>query len=107
MDDMPLNVADPITRILLVPAAVEVFGGQAELDNQDTGEVDRGHLTPLLLPQTVEGLLVPTHDDPGVRAADELAAVAYRFGGRARFGHSSAVHRVGAFGHLGCLLLRT
>ena len=51
---------------MLVPAAIEIFSGQTELDNQDTGEVDRGHLAPLFLPQTVEGLVVPAHDDPGV-----------------------------------------
>jgi hypothetical protein len=44
MDNMPLNVADPIAEILLVPARLR----SSVLDNQDTREIDRGHLAPLL-----------------------------------------------------------
>jgi hypothetical protein len=38
-------------------------------------EVLRPDVAPLLLPQPNQGFLVLPHDDPGIRAADEVAAV--------------------------------
>ena len=76
VDHMALDVADPVAGVELVPAAVEVFGDQAELDDQDARQVGRCHLAPLFAPKAMEGLLVLAHDDPGVRAADEVTAVA-------------------------------
>jgi hypothetical protein len=55
-----------VARVLFVPAAVEVLGRQPELDDQDAREIDRRSLSPLVLPKTMEGFLVVTHDDSGV-----------------------------------------
>ena len=64
-----------MTGVLLIPAPVEVFGDPPELNDQDARKIGRGGLTALFSPETVEGLFVLAHDDPGIRAADELAAV--------------------------------
>jgi hypothetical protein len=74
---MALDVRDPVAGVLFVPAAVEVFSRQPQLDDQDAREVDGCRFSSFFLPQTMERLFVLAHDDPGVRAADELAAVAY------------------------------
>ncbi len=78
MPDVPLDVRDDLAGIGLVPAPVEVLGGQAELDDEVAGEVLRLDLAALFPPQPQQGGLVIAHDDPGVRAADEVAAI---FGG--------------------------
>jgi hypothetical protein len=70
-----LDVTDPVARVEFVPATVEVFGDQAELDDQDGGRIDRSPLPALFAPEAVKGLLVLAHDDPGVRAADGVAAI--------------------------------
>jgi hypothetical protein len=85
-----------VIGVLLIPTPVEVFGDQPELDNQNARKIERGGLTALFSPETVEGLFVLAHDDPGIRAADELAAVVY-CSGAVNVGHSSAIHQIGAF----------
>ena len=70
---MALDVRDPAAGIELVPAAVEVLGDQAELDDQDARQVERSLLPALLPPEPQQGLLVLAHDDPGVGAADEVS----------------------------------
>ena len=57
------------------PMPVQGFGDQAELDDEIAGEVLRLDLAPLLPPQMHQGGIVAAHNDPGVRAADEVAAV--------------------------------
>ena len=37
---MALDVGDAVARIEFIPAAVEVFGDQAELDDQFAGQVE-------------------------------------------------------------------
>jgi hypothetical protein len=37
---MALDVRDAVARVLFIPAAVEVFGDQAELDDQDAREIE-------------------------------------------------------------------
>jgi hypothetical protein len=101
---MALDVGDPVARILFLPAAVEVLGGQPELDDQDAREVDRRRFSSFFLPGSMEGLLVLAHDDPGILAADEMATVAYDSRVNVNLGHSSAVHRIGAVGHLNCFM---
>jgi hypothetical protein len=34
---MALDIRDPVARVQFIPAAVEVLGDQAELDDQDAG----------------------------------------------------------------------
>src|ERR1700759_5751412 len=98
---MALDVTDPVARIQLVPAADEVLGDQTELDDQHARQVEGGDLATLFQPQAVKGLLVLAHDDPGVGAADEIATIARCYGDTITFGHSSAAHRMGAWGHGG------
>ncbi len=75
MLDPLLNVLDGVTGVALVPAPVEVFGHGAELDDQVVGEVFRLDLAALLPPQPDQSGLIVAHDDPGIRAADEGAAI--------------------------------
>ena len=60
--------------IALVPGPIEVFGCQAELDDEFAREVLRPDLAAFLLPQADQGLLILAHDDAGVGAADESGA---------------------------------
>jgi hypothetical protein len=73
----PLHVFDDLTGIALVPAPIEVFGREAELDDQVAGQVLRLDLASLFPPEAQEGPFVVPHDDAGVRAADEVAAPAF------------------------------
>ena len=68
-----------LAGIALVPVPVEVLGHGAELDDQVAGEVLRLDLAALLPPEPEQGGFIVAHDDPGVRAADEAAAVRVRF----------------------------
>ena len=61
--------------VALVPGPVEVLGRGAELHDQVAGQVLRLGLAALLPPEADQGGLVAPHDDPGVGAADEGAAV--------------------------------
>ena len=58
--------------------AVEGLGHDAELDDEVAGQVLGLDLAALFPPQPQQGGLVVAHDDPGVRAADEVAAVGTR-----------------------------
>ena len=54
---------------------VEGLGHDPELDDEVAREVLRLDFAPLLPPEAEQGRFVVAHDDPGVRAADEIAAV--------------------------------
>ena len=75
MLDPGLHVLDGIPGVAFVPLAIEVLGHQAELDDEVGREVLGPDLAALLLPEADQGLLVLAHDDAGVGAADEEAAV--------------------------------
>ena len=75
MKHLPLHLGDDLTGIPLVPVPVEVLGHGAELDDQVVREVLGFDLAALFPPQPEQGGFVVAHDDPGVRAADEGAAV--------------------------------
>jgi hypothetical protein len=62
-----------LLRIGLVPAPVKVLGHHPELDHQIRREVLWLNLSALLAPEAKEGLFVIAHDDPGVRASDEIS----------------------------------
>jgi hypothetical protein len=72
---LPLDVRDDVTSIRLVPAPVKLLGGQTKLDDEVARQVLRFDLPALFPPLPQEGGLVVPHDDPGVRAADEIAAI--------------------------------
>ena len=82
MPDLPLDVRDDLPGIGLIPAPVQVLGGEAELDDEVAGEVLRLDLAALFPPQPEQGGLIVAHDDPGVRAADKVTA--FGFSGQAR-----------------------
>ena len=66
---------DRASGVALVPGPVERLGGDAELDDEIVRQVFGFDLAALFLPQPDQRRLVWAHDDPGVRAADEVAAV--------------------------------
>src|SRR6516165_1895692 len=75
MLDLALDVGDAPARITLVPEAVELLGGGPELYDEVAGQVLWLGLPTLLAPELDQGCFVITHDDPGIRAADEHSAV--------------------------------
>ena len=70
----PLDRCQNLPGIAFEPAAVEVFGDHAELDNEVAGEVLGLDFAPRFTPEADDGSLVVAQDDPRVRAADERAA---------------------------------
>ena len=75
MLDPALHVPHPPAGVALVPGAIELLGGCPELHDEVAGQVLRLGLAPLLAPKADQGRFIAAHDDPGVRAADEGAAV--------------------------------
>jgi hypothetical protein len=73
MADPLLDVCDNPPGVGLVPAAVQLLGGKAELHNQVAGEVLWVYLAAFFAPQPQQSGLIVAHDDPGVRAADEVS----------------------------------
>jgi hypothetical protein len=89
MLDLPLDVGDAPAGIALVPGPVELLGCGPELNDQVAGQVLRLGLT--ALSELDQGRLVAAHDNPGVRAANEGAAVFVGLCPRVRFHASSSV----------------
>ena len=69
-----LHVGDKLPRLGLVPAPVQVFRGKTELDRQIPRQILGLDLAPLLPPKPQQSSLVIAHNDPGVGAADKVAA---------------------------------
>ncbi len=74
MADLPLDVGNHLAGIDFIPAPIEILGHRPKLDDEVTGQVLWLNLTPLLALEPKERLLIVTHDDTGVRAADESSA---------------------------------
>src|SRR5262249_37886553 len=77
--DLALHVPHPPTGIALIPRAIELFGGHAKLNDEVAGQVLWLGLAPFFAPEADQGGLVATHYNPGVRAADEGAAILVGF----------------------------
>jgi hypothetical protein len=75
MPYVPLDVLDGFAGIPLVPHPVQRLGHGPELNDQVSGKVLVLNLAAFLAPQANEGRLIVAHDDTGIRAADEVAAV--------------------------------
>ncbi len=75
MPQAMLDAFDCLPGIAFVPMAVEGLGHKAELDDEVAGQVLRLGLAPFLAPEADQGGFVVAHDDPGVRAANELPAI--------------------------------
>jgi len=57
------------------PVPVQVLGRQAELNDEIAGEILGLDLAALFPPKPEEGGFVVAHDDPGIGAANVIAAV--------------------------------
>jgi hypothetical protein len=68
---LALNRGNRLPGLALVPGPVQMLGDDPELDDEVAGQVLGLGLAALSPPQLQEGLFVPAHDDPRVRAADE------------------------------------
>jgi hypothetical protein len=75
MLDLALDIGDAPAGVALVPGAIELLGGGPELHDEVAGQVLRLGLATLLAPEAEQDRFVAAHDNPGVRAADEGAAV--------------------------------
>jgi hypothetical protein len=71
VENPPLHILDGVAGIALVPPPIEVLGDRSELDDQVVGQVLCHDLAPLFPPQPSERGLVVTHDNAGIRSADE------------------------------------
>ena len=71
----PLDLAEGLAGVAFEPVAIEGLGHDPELDDEVAGQVLGLDLAALLAPKADEGGLIIAHDDPGVRAADEVAAI--------------------------------
>ena len=78
MPDLLLNVGDHLLGIGFIPAPIEVFGRDPELDDEVGGEVLGLDFTALLAPEAEQGGFIIAHDDPRVRTADEIPAIRIR-----------------------------
>ena len=67
LPDLFLDIGNDLTGIGRVPAPVQVFGRDAQLNDEIAREVLGLDLTALLLPEPEESALIIAHDDPGVR----------------------------------------
>ena len=85
MPDPLLDVGDHLAGVSFKPMPIEVFGDPPELDNEVSGQVLGLGFAALFPPKPEQGRFVRTHDDPGVRAADEMFAVAW---------HGLSTHRI-------------
>src|SRR5215470_1670410 len=77
MSHVALNIPNLPAAVALIPRAIEILGNPPELHDEVAGKVLWLGLAPLLPPKVGQGRLVTAHDDPGVRAADECAAIRY------------------------------
>ena len=72
MPDLTLNVRKHMTGIGLIPAPIEVLGGEPQLDNEVARQVLWFDLATLFLPKAQQGTLVLAHDGADVRPANEV-----------------------------------
>src|SRR5262245_27485612 len=75
MPDPALHVAHLPAGVALVPGAVELLGSPPELHDEIAREVLRLDLASLLAPYPDQGGFIAAHDDAGVGAANETAAI--------------------------------
>jgi hypothetical protein len=73
--DLFLDICNDLAGIGLIPVPVQLLSGQPKLDNEIAGQVLRLDLASFFLPKAEEGTFIIVHNDPSIRAADEVAAV--------------------------------
>ena len=72
MPDLALDIGEDLAGIGLIPAPVQVLGRNAKLDDEIAQQVLRLDLATLLPPEPDQRSLIVTHNDAGIRAADEI-----------------------------------
>jgi hypothetical protein len=75
MADVSPDVGEDLAGVGLIPAPVQLFGGNAKLDHEVGRKVPRLDFPAFLAPEPNQGGFFIAHYDAGVRAADEIAAV--------------------------------
>jgi hypothetical protein len=75
MPDSPLDIDKYLPGVGLIPTPVEVLCYHPKLDQEITRQVRRLDLAALFPPEPDEYLLIITHYDHGIGAADKRAAV--------------------------------
>ena len=75
MADARLSVPNGLTCVALVPAAVELLGDGPELNDEIAGKILRLELAAFFAPETDEIFFIITHDDTGIRSANEIPAI--------------------------------
>jgi hypothetical protein len=85
-----LWIFDHLPGRALVPLPVQVFSREPQLDDEITGQVLRLGLAPFFSPEAEQSGLIAAHDDPDVRASNEVAAIngMPSFRGRDTQGHT-------------------
>ena len=71
---LPLNIRNDLAGVGFIPAPIEVFGYDAELDDEITGQVLRFDLAALFAPEPQQCRLIITHDNPSIRPSDKVTA---------------------------------
>jgi hypothetical protein len=69
MADPALDIPDDLSGCALVPLPIEELSPEPELHEQIAGKVFRFRLASLLSPEALQGGLVVSHNNPGIRAA--------------------------------------
>jgi len=64
--NLSLDIGDDLPGVGLVPAAVQLLGGQAELNGEVARKILWRDLAAFLAPQPQQGGFIIAHNDPGV-----------------------------------------
>ena len=75
MADLLLHIGDNLPGTGLVPAPVQLLGDEPKLDEEVARQILGLDLATFLSPQPQKRGFVLAHDDPGIRTADEVAAI--------------------------------
>ena len=74
MPNLSLYIRNDLTGIGLIPAPIKVLRHHSELDDEIAGQVFRLDFPALFTPELQQRSLIIAHDNPGIRAADEVTA---------------------------------
>jgi hypothetical protein len=75
MADARLSVPNGLTCVALVPTAVELLRDGTELNDEIARKILRLELTAFFAPETDQICFIITHDDTGIRSANETPAI--------------------------------
>jgi hypothetical protein len=75
MADARLSVSNGLTCVALVPTAVELLRDGTELNNKIARKILTLDLAAFFAPETDEIFFMITHDDTGIRSANEIPAI--------------------------------